>query len=288
MGFEKIVNHPQVRDYLTAAFARKTVPHAFLISGSDDAEKRELAKILAGAIVCTGESSPCDACPACKKASSGTHPDIIWKECEGASIKVDEIRAIRRDAYLVPNDGEKKVYIINDADKMTQEAQDALLKILEEPPRFTTFILLCYNHNSLLVTVMSRVTHLKLQEKGEDISADEETISAASAIISAISKRDELSILKAFIACEKKKRDEMCEVINFAVTMLRDGAVCAAGGKELMSGRAESTDLAKALSISEILKIIDVLSDARACISRNVGVAHIVANCAVQVYGALI
>ena len=288
MSFEKFSGSPRVRDYLDAAFSRKTVPHAFLISGNDAEEKINLAKLLATAIVCTGESAPCDACVSCKKASAGYHPDIIWKDCESASIKVDEIREIRRDAYILPNDGEKKVYVINDADKMTQEAQDALLKILEEPPRFTTFILICYNHNSLLTTVLSRVTHLKLQEKNDGISVDSEVKSAACEIVSAIGERSELSILKAFIALEKKKRDEMSEIINYTVLLLRDCAIILAGNADLMCDEKICAEVSGKVNLGEILKIIDVLTDARAQIMRNVGVAHIVAKCAVQIYGALI
>ena len=288
MGFEKFGGSPRVRDYLTAAFSRKTVPHAFLISGSDDAEKKELAKLLATAIVCTGEGAPCGACTSCKKAEAGYHPDILWKECESASIKVDEIREIRRDAYILPNDGEKKVYVINDADKMTQEAQDALLKILEEPPRFTTFVLLCYNHNSLLNTVLSRVTHLKLQEKNDCAAADEEVKASAVGILSAIGERSEIAILKAFIACEKKRRDEMVDIINYLIMLNRDCAIKLSGNAEMMCGEKICEEVSKHLQISEILKIIDVLTDARAQISRNVGVAHVVAKCAVQISSALI
>ncbi len=287
MGFEKISGNPRVRDYLTAIFTRKTVPHAFLISGNDEEEKEKLAKILAGAIVCVGENAPCDTCAACKKASGDNHPDIIWLRCESASIKVDEIRAIRKDAYLLPNDGEKKVYIIDDADKMTQEAQDALLKILEEPPRFTTFILLCYNHNSLLTTVMSRVTHLKLQSIAEE-TVEPEIASPARSIAEAISTRNELEILKALISCEKKKRDEMSGILSHLILILRDGAIISAGGGELLSGEECGHSVGKALSVNEILKITDAISDARTLISRNVGVAHIVAKCAVEIYASLI
>lgn len=288
MGFEKFSGSPGVRDYLDAAFSRKTVPHAFLISGSNDEEKRALAKTLATAIVCTGDSAPCGACNACKKAEAGYHPDIIWKECEGASIKVDEIREIRRDAYILPNDGEKKVYVINDADKMTQEAQDALLKILEEPPRFTTFVLLCYNHNSLLTTVLSRVTHLKLQEKNDGVNADADVKAAACTILSAIGERSELSVLKSLIACEKKKRDEMVDIINYLIMLLRDCAIKLSGRAEMLCDEKACDEAAEKLQIGEILKITDVLVDARAQISRNVGVAHIVAKCAVQISGILI
>ncbi|MBR5478552.1 MAG: hypothetical protein IKU84_00055 [Clostridia bacterium] len=286
MGFEKFSGNPRVRDYLTAAFNGKTVPHAFLISGSDEEEKRNLAKTLSGAIVCTGENSPCDTCNACKKAEAGIHPDIIWKECEGSSIKVDEIRAIRRDAYLLPNDGEKKVYVICDSDKMTQEAQDALLKILEEPPRFTTFILLCYNHNSLLTTVLSRVTHLKLMEKSESCGVDDETLESARAIVRAIGERSEIEILKAFIACEKKKRDEMHEIISCVTMLMRDGMVKSVSRCEMLVDDHVSDNISK-ISAQEIVEIMDVLRDARALILRNVGVAHVVAKCAVQISGAL-
>lgn len=289
MGFEEFKGNPRVREYLISAFARKTVPHAFLISGNNEEEQTSLAKILSSALVCTGESAPCGSCAACKKAAAGLHPDIIWKECEKASIGVNEIRAIRNDAYVLPNDGEKKVYIIKQSDKMTHEAQDALLKILEEPPRFTNFILLCYNHSSLLTTIMSRVTHLKLQSTEDETNIpEEEFLSPARELIHAISKRSEIEVLKALVACEKKKRDEMKEILQCAILMLRDGMVLSCGCDDCILGNEASKEVGKNLSTKEIIAITDVLKDALALIPRNVGVAHLTAKIAVEIHSALI
>ena len=121
-----------------------------------------LARIIAKALVCENSDKPCGKCNSCLKAERNIHPDITFLGCDSSSIKVDSIRDLKRDALLRPNDADRKVYIINNAGSMTHDAQDALLKILEEPPAYGVFILLSDNPEKLLPTVRSRCTELKL------------------------------------------------------------------------------------------------------------------------------
>lgn len=292
MGFDQISGNVRVREYLESAFARGAVPHAFLISGAPGSGKHELAKLLTRALVCTGEQPPCDLCPACRKALRELHPDIIKVDLGAASIKVDDIRAVRQDAFVVPNDGARKVYVIDHADRMTQEAQDALLKILEEPPEFTTFLLLCYNHSSLLPTVLSRVTHLKIHSSGDEAlcAPDEEALLAAKAIAKAITLRDELSILQSFVACEKKKRDEMSAVLRLLLPVIRDAMLAgmSAACEIFLPQAAEvSKELAKQCSAHELLAVSAIVVEADRMIAQNVGVSHIAAMLAVRIYAVL-
>ena len=203
----------------------------------------------------------------CVRAKADAHPDIITPVFEKASIGVDDIRDIKSDSMILPNDGEKKVYIIKNADKMTTSAQNAFLKILEEPTKFTTFILLCCNHGSFLPTVLSRVVHLKLSLPGETEVSDEVS-EIAQAVVSAIFKRSELEILKAFNLCEKRKRDEMSEILAHIVLLLRKAVI----GKE--QGAPEKR---------EFVKIYEVCESARKMTMQNVGVSHIAAMCAVRI-----
>lgn len=288
MGFDQISGNERVREYLSRAFLRGTVPHAFLISGAPGSGKHELANILTRALVCTGELPPCGLCPACKKAMRGLHPDIITIDRGDASIKVDDIRAVRQDAFIIPNDGARKVYVIDHADRMTQEAQDALLKILEEPPEFTTFLLLCYNHNSLLPTVLSRVTHLKMQavKDARLKEPDGEALSKAKEIAAAMAQRDELVILQALIACEKTKRDEMSSVFRLLLPIIRDAIqrrAAAPGAALLPQAEDISARLAAQCTVDELLAISALFEEADRLIGQNVGVAHIVAMLTVRI-----
>ncbi len=110
-----------------------------------------------------GESLPCNACPSCVRADAGTHPDIrVIDRGERATLGVDTVRRLKKDAYLIPSESERKVYIIKDADTMTVEAQNAFLLLLEEPPAFVLFLLLCRDSGLMLETIRSRAPALRL------------------------------------------------------------------------------------------------------------------------------
>jgi len=138
--------------------------HAYLISGPDGAERRVLADIMARALVCAGSGArPCNTCVDCDKAHRGIHPDIqVISREDKKEIQVGAIRQIVQDAPVLPNEAEHKVYLVDDADALNPSAQNAFLKVLEEPPGFVTFLLLAENPLRLLPTVRSRCVHLSL------------------------------------------------------------------------------------------------------------------------------
>ncbi|MEG2858188.1 MAG: hypothetical protein RR994_06180, partial [Clostridia bacterium] len=225
-----------------------------------------------------------------------------------AKIKVDEIREMRASAYISPNDGERKVYIICSADNMTQEAQDALLKILEEPPQFTAFILLCYNHNSLLSTVRSRVTHLKLAPLtdeemdarlrehcqtltdaeralriamaegffGRAINPDapSDAVLQATAISDALATGNELKILESMILLERLPRDDLRMVLDALKVILHN--IVTTG-----------TDARGALKTESVLRLCEVADVGRALLVCNVGSAHVCGMLACKFYEAI-
>jgi len=149
--------------------------HAYLISGPEADERRTLADIMANARICqSGGERPCNACAACEKAKREIHPDILRVNREaGKEIPVAAIRQIVHDAATLPNEAEHKVYLIEEADALNQSAQNAFLKILEEPPSFVTFLLLAENPLRLLPTVRSRCVHLSLIPEASASTADE-------------------------------------------------------------------------------------------------------------------
>jgi len=138
--------------------------HAYLISGPEADERRALAGLMACACICQNAGErPCNTCPPCEKAKREIHPDILRISREaGKEIPVAVIRQIVHDAATLPNEAEHKVYVIEEADALNQSAQNAFLKILEEPPSFVTFLLLAENPLRLLPTVRSRCVHLSL------------------------------------------------------------------------------------------------------------------------------
>ena len=117
-------------------------------------------------MLCTASSGerPCGRCAPCRKVSSGVHPDVtvISGPGEGKPITVDQVRALRSDAYIRPNEGERKIYLLEQADRMNQSAQNAMLKLLEEGPAYAVFLLLAENGGGLLQTVRSRCEELDL------------------------------------------------------------------------------------------------------------------------------
>ena len=139
-------------------------PHALILEGGAGQEKTEAALFLARAAVCTGENKPCGHCPGCRKALASSHPDIYVAGGGAAarSFHVEAIRFIRSDAYIKPNEAPRKVYVLLEAQTMSEQAQNALLKILEEPPENVLFLLTVPSASALLATVRSRSQLLTL------------------------------------------------------------------------------------------------------------------------------
>ena len=139
-----------------------TLPHALILEGASGSGKKLIALNIAAALACTGKSGdsssvPCLKCLECRKVFEGLCPDVIFvNRGEKASIGVEEARFVREDVKVIPNDLERKIYIIDEADKMTDQAQNALLLTLEEPPSYAVFILLCESASRLLETIRSR------------------------------------------------------------------------------------------------------------------------------------
>lgn len=149
--------------------------HAWILSGDSSSRLEELGRALAAAFLCGGElRRPCGECKHCRKVEKGIHPDLQWVErVEGKTqISVDQIRQLRADAYIRPNEARRKVYLIREAQLMTDEAQNAFLKVLEEGPAYSVFLLLTSNPRALLPTVRSRCEYLRCVQAGPEVDAE--------------------------------------------------------------------------------------------------------------------
>ena len=166
-GWNRVTGHTEAINYFKSTLERKLPQNAYLISGERGSGKKLLASIFAKGLVCEGDGSrPCMKCRACNQAKDGNHPDIRYLIREKANtISVKEIREqIVDDIVIRPYQAEYKVYIIDEADRMTEQAQNALLKTLEEPPAYAIILLLTTRPKQLLLTIRSRCMHLKLKE----------------------------------------------------------------------------------------------------------------------------
>ena len=189
------------------------IGHAYLISSSARADAVRAAKMLAGAAVClAGHDVPCGVCRGCRKAASGSHPDIIpvvrQTDRNGnlrRELTVDQIRELAADAQVLPNEAERKVYIIEEAELMNLNAQNAALKLLEEPPATVIFVLCAVNSNQLLETVRSRC--LTLSVAGGEEAADEDSRKLADGFLTAVRSGDRIRLYRWLAKNELNKID---------------------------------------------------------------------------------
>lgn len=151
------------KEKLLSEIASGKLSHAYLIEGGEGCGKTYFARFAAAAVLCTGDKPPCGKCPSCVKALAGSHPDLFYfSPDKKASMGVETVRDIKKSLFFIPNDGDRKVYIIDDAQKMTVQAQNALLKFIEEPPASVLFFIVADKKESLLPTVVSRTRIISL------------------------------------------------------------------------------------------------------------------------------
>lgn len=155
-----------------APFFRDNFPQSVILEGAEGMGKRTAAFDIACGLMCTGEHPPCGVCGACVRMRAGSHPDYRLFNEEGGNIKVDDIREIRRLSFIRPSEAQQKVFVIGGASRMNPQAQNALLKVLEEPQE-TVFILLCEHAMQLLQTVRSRCVRFALEELPHGVIEEE-------------------------------------------------------------------------------------------------------------------
>lgn len=164
--FKDVVGHKDIINYIRNAVREDKVSHAYILNGERGAGKKMLANLFAATLLCEkGGPDPCNECHSCRQAESGNHPDIIKVTHEKPnSISVDDIREqVNNTIMIKPYQGPYKVYIIPQADMMTPQAQNALLKTIEEPLEYAVIMLLTENADTLLPTINSRCVMLKLR-----------------------------------------------------------------------------------------------------------------------------
>ena len=293
MGFDALLGNQRLKENLTTSLRKGRASHFYLITGPRGSGKRTLSRLLAAALMCEASDRPCQTCGPCRKIMNGLHPDFITVEDpEHKYIPVDLIRRVRDEMFIRPNEGSKKIYLLPQA--MRVEAQNALLKILEEPPTYGVFILLAENPEALLPTVRSRCVELKLLPLEEDLlrstltrefpEAGSDAISAAmtrsggylgqarellqedtalppqtAQLVQAYCNRDSLLLVQTLTPMEKWKRDQLLPILQ-QWTELFEGALACRSGMRALSPL--SAQLAANRSAAELNAAIAALQKA--------------------------
>ncbi|MBO4692823.1 MAG: DNA polymerase III subunit delta' [Clostridia bacterium] len=188
-----LIGNEGVKDSVIGMLSSGRIPHAILIEGEAGCGKSELARFICKGIICRKNNRPCGDCSGCRHFESGNHPDVLLVSPakERKTVSVNQIREIIADAAILPQESDRKVFIIDPADIITPQAQNALLKVLEEPPESVVFILTAVSKNNLLSTIVSRCTVLTLGQPEK---------SAAIEYISSVSKKETEIIKEALNA----------------------------------------------------------------------------------------
>lgn len=212
MNFAKLQLNDELKMRLSSAIDSGTLSHAVLLTGGTEKERKELSLLLAQALLCENGEKPCLKCISCKKIKSGIHPDVTVISGEAGklrSIKIDTIRNIRNQAYIVPNEAPFQIFIILEASGMGEEAQNALLKILEEPPATARFILASRSRDDFRQTILSRVTAFAISEDSGQAAGEKENskaVSAAKEILTALAAKNEYKLIVSTGTLEKDKK----------------------------------------------------------------------------------
>ena len=207
-----------VRRRLETAVGR--LSHAYIIEGPVKETNYALADYLTQAYVCSSEGSkPCGICSNCRKAAGNIHPDIIRVSLleDKREIVVGQVRQMRSEAYVRPNEADRKVFIIEDAQTMNENAQNALLKVLEDGPQYLSFLLLTENAQQLLSTIRSRCETLSLTTcPGEVLEqADEELQKTAAKMARLLLEGEELALVELTAELEGRKLDKDTLLVLF-------------------------------------------------------------------------
>jgi hypothetical protein len=265
---------PEVQQALTAAYAAGRIPHALIFEGAAE-RTLALAKHLAQAAVCTApQERPCGHCPGCVKAQAGSHPDITMAGGgeAGRSFHKDEIALLRRNAYIRPNEAAGRVFILQNAQNLSPQAQNALLKILEEPPAGVQFFLTCDRASSLLDTVRSRSQIYMLSAAGQP---QDDGLAAQIALALCRPKESDLLYLTAPLL---KDRLRLRSVLEKLVLIFRDALVLRSGGATISGEEETARSLAGMLTRAQLYTLTQTTREMCGYVERNANTALLVTD----------
>ena len=300
MGFEGLLGNERLKENLISSLRRGRISHFYLISGPEGSGKHTLARLLAAALLCKEEKKPCCRCGPCRRVLEGNHPDFITvDDPEHKTVAVRIVREAREDIFIRPNESDYKIYLF--PQELGIEGQNALLKILEEPPSYGVFILLTDNPDKLLPTVRSRCTELALRALPEDVLvkalerefpelpkedlqaaaarsggwlgqaksllSEEGTVPQTEAFVQAYAQRDHLLLTQTLAPMEKWKRDQLVLVLESWIALLENALTSRAGMPALS---AQERTLSASRSSLELMNSLRSLKKARELALGNI------------------
>ena len=307
MGFDKLLGNDQLKENLRAARRKGRLSHFYLLSGPRGAGKHTLAELIAAAMLCKEPDGPCGVCRHCRKILSGNHPDYITiDDPTKKTVPVDLIREARSDIFVRPNEGDKKIYLFPRAQDMGIPGQNALLKVLEEPPAYGVFLLLTDNPEKLLPTVRSRCVELKLRALPEGLlerklreefpDAEAERIAAAIGrsggylgqarellsgqglsenalnFAAAFAARDTFGLQKLLTPMEKWKRDTLIPALQEWLELLEQALLVRSG---LPAVTSQAAAIGTARSPQDLMRCCAALKKAMEYAQGNVSCAAV-------------
>ena len=330
---DRLLGNGRLMQSLSAAFAADRLSHCYLIAGPEGSGKRTLARFLAAAMQCTeGAGRPCGRCLQCRKVFANHHPDVIWveelkragsagkaadakepkepkevKEAKRKTVGVELIRKTRADVYIRPNEGRRKVYIFPRAMDMTPPAQNALLKVIEEPPEYAAFLLLTDGAERVLPTIRSRGVLLQLSPLTEEeclpalarefpdldrealrtaweradgyygraaslLRAGEGLAPETQTFADCFARRDRLGLTELLVRMEKLQRDQLIPLFEEWTEVLT-GSVAVRSG--LSGGTEAAVQIGRMRAVREIMEAVGHIRRASELAQGNANVGSI-------------
>lgn len=275
-----IPGEPMLTQRARQAAARDALPHAVILSGRGDLLRA--ARFIAAAMECQSDGRPCGTCPACRKVLRDIHPDVTQVvDPDHKMISMDVLRQVRADAYVLPNEGRRKVYIFPDCEKLDSKGQNVLLKVLEEGPPHAAFLFCAANSAALLQTIRSRAVEWKLAPPREETAASDGGARELCELLCA-GKPADIAGWCATLENSKIDREALGRLLSDARDLVSRGlAACygAGEGDPLSRRLAEEAGRRRLAAWAEIL---DRFS--RQC-AYNVGVGHLAGALAAELIG---
>ena len=306
MSLASLLGNEELKKRLTADLRGGRLSHCYLLSGPAGSGKRTLARLLAAGMECTESNAPCLSCPQCRKVLDGVHPDVVTVDDEEhKTVSVKLARQAREDLYVRPGEGKRKIYVFPRAQDLTPEAQNALLKALEEPPEYGAFLLLADRAEAMLQTVRSRCVELPLQpvseaealpllrekfpekddaalrralRRGEGwigrtldvLREDEKPDPLAQELCEAYAKQDALALTQTLMKLERRKREQFIPVLR----QVR-GTLAEALAQKCGAPQKEEIPFAFARTTADLSKACRYLEEAIRAAEANGGVGHV-------------
>jgi hypothetical protein len=276
MDLSELQINPATAQLIQAAVQANRLPHAVILEGGSESDRLTLARRLAQALLCRGEAPPCGECADCRKALRGFHPDLteyLAQPGDTESLKVDSVRRIRTDAYIYPNEADRRVFLLHNMQLSNEAAQNALLKILEEPPAYVRFLLTCPSATALLPTILSRACVYNLGQQIE-IRSDEaneiinQTARQLALALGAPNEFDLMTVTGAF----EKDYALLPPVLTQLQLMVRDALTVKSGVGQLpllSSCSNEASALARRFTVRQLLEFAAIAEEMQAAVNGN-------------------